>query len=298
MTLQIDAKALYERCVFGALGGLLAWGLLGIAAPSSGSDLANAAINGGIVGLAIGACCGAWEGVFRNRSPRRAAIGAAIGAGVGAIGGVVGLAIGQQLYSAAGNGFFARALGWAIFGAAVGATEGIARRSSAKLAYGCYGGFLGGLIGGSAYQWLVEKSSFWFARENAQAIGSAVGLMLLGLFVSGFIGLVEDLLRSAWLTFTSGRLEGQSRTLDPRRAASIGRSDAADICILGDPNLAQRHARIVCDGGSYFVEAVDGAVQHGTGPRLGAVARQQLSPGDIIAFGSARATFHLGSAQS
>lgn len=298
MALRVDASALYQRCIFGALGGLLAWGLLGLLAPASGSDLAIAAWNGGIVGLAIGACCGAWDGVFRNRSPRRAAIGAAIGAAVGAVGGVVGLAIGQQLYSAAGNGFVARALGWALFGAAVGVAEGLARRSPAKIAYGCYGGFLGGLVGGSAYQWVVEKASFWFARENAQAIGSAVGLMLLGLFVSGFIGLVEDLLRSAWLTFSSGRLEGQSRTLDARRPNCIGRSDAADICILGDPNLAQQHARIVCDDGSYYVEAVDGAIQYGQGPRLAAVVRQQLQPGDIIAFGSARATFHLGSAQS
>jgi hypothetical protein len=296
--MQIDGKALYQRCVFGAIGGLLGWGLLGVFAPSSGSDVFNAAANGAIVGLAIGACCGAWDGVFRNRSPRRAAIGALIGAAVGAAGGFIGLGIGQQLYTAFGGGLTSRALGWALFGAAVGATEGLARRSPAKIAYGCYGGFLGGLVGGSAYQWVVEKSGFWFARDNAQAIGGAVGLVLLGLFVGGFIGLVEDLLRSAWLIFTSGRLEGQSRTLDPQRPARIGRSDAADICILGDPNLGQQHARIICEGGSYFVEAVDGVVQHGKGPRLAAVTRQQLQPGDIIAFGSARATFHLGSAQS
>ena len=203
-----------------------------------------------------------------------------------------------MLFDAAGAGLVARSIGWAIFGAVVGLTEGIARRSPTKAAYGAYGGFLGGLVGGSAYQWIFEKSGFWFARENAGEIGKAVGLLLLGLFVGGFIGLVEDLLRSAWLVFTSGRLEGQSRTVDPQRGSRIGRSDAADICILGDPNLAQQHARIVCEGGSYFVEAVDGIVQHGKGPRLGAVTRQQLQPGDIVAFGSARATFHLGSAQS
>jgi hypothetical protein len=298
MALRIDAAALYQRCVFGALGGLIGWGLLGVIAPSSSSDSLNAAFNGAIVGLAIGACCGAWDGVFRNRSPRRALIGAAIGAGVGAIGGFVGLAIGQQLYAAAGGGFASRALGWALFGAAVGATEGLARRSPTKIAYGVYGGFLGGLVGGSTYQWVVEKAGFWFARDNAQAIGGAIGLMLLGMFVGGFIGLVEDLLRSAWLMFTSGRLEGQSRTLDPSRPARIGRSDAADICILGDLSMAQQHAQIVCDGGTYFVEAIDGPVHYGQGPRLAAVQRQQLQPGDIIAFGSARATFHLGSAQS
>jgi MFS family permease len=298
MALQIDGRALYQRCIFGALGGLLGWGLLCMVAPSSSSDLANAAFSGALVGLTIGACCGAWDGLFRNRAPRRAAIGAGLGAALGALGGLIGLGIGQQLYAAAGGGFFSRALGWAIFGAAVGATEGLLRRSPTKIAYGCYGGFLGGLVGGSTYQWLVEKAGYWFARDNAHAIGSAVGLMLLGMFVSGFIGLVEDLLRAAWLIFTSGRLEGQSRTLDPRRPARIGRSDAADICILGDPNLAQQHAQIVCAGGDYFVEAVDGAVQYGKGPRLAAVTRQQLQPGDIIAFGSARATFHLGSAQS
>jgi hypothetical protein len=224
-------------------------------------------------------------------------VGAAIGAGVGAVGGLVGLAAGQLLYAAAGAGLASRAFGWALFGAAIGAAEGIARKSPAKIGYGSYGGFLGGLIGGSLNQWVVEKAGFWFARENAQAIGAALGLLLLGLFVGGFIGLVEDLLRSAWLMFTSGRLEGQSRTLDPRRPARIGRSDAADICLLGDPSMAQNHARLVCDGGVYYVEAADGVVQHGRGPRLSPVTRQPLLPGDIIAFGSARATFHLGSAQ-
>jgi hypothetical protein len=62
--------------------------------------------------------------------------------------------------------------------------------------------------------------------------------------------------------------------------------------------MAQQHAQIVSEGGTYYVEAIDGPVQYGQGPRLAAVQRQQLQPGDIIAFGSARATFHLGSAQS
>src|SRR5438552_2929497 len=235
MAMRIDGRALYQRCVFGALGGLIGWGLLGMLAPASSSDLVSAAVNGAIVGLAIGAGCGAWDGLFRNRSPRRAAVGALIGAGVGAAGGFVGLGIGQLLFDAAGAGLVARSIGWAIFGAVVGLTEGIARRSPTKAAYGAYGGFLGGLVGGSAYQWIFEKSGFWFARENAGEIGKAVGLLLLGLFVGGFIGLVEDLLRSAWLVFTSGRLEGQSRTVDPQRGSRIRRSDAADICILGDP---------------------------------------------------------------
>ena len=69
MALQIDGRALYQRCVFGALGGLLGWGLLGVVAPSSSSDLANAAFSGALVGLTIGACCGAWDGLFRNRAP-------------------------------------------------------------------------------------------------------------------------------------------------------------------------------------------------------------------------------------
>ena len=243
--------------------------------------------------------CGSWDGLCRNRSARRLAIGAGLGAVLGFLGGLAGLAVGQGLFAATGGGLVARAFGWALFGAAIGATEGVAARSPSKLLFGSYGGFLGGLVGGSSYQWFFEWAQSHFARDNAHAIGGAIGLVLLGMFVGGFMGLVEDLLRSAWLVFTSGRLEGQSRTLDSGKAAtSIGRSDAADICILGDPNMAQRHAQIVTSGGEFFVEAVDGHVLHGTGPRLAAVTRQKLQPGDIIAFGSARATFHLGKAQA
>jgi hypothetical protein len=297
--MRIDWLALYQKSLLGGLGGLFGWALLAWFAPASQGVYATALVNGALVGLALGGCCGAWDGLFRNRGPRRAVTGAAIGAGVGLAGGVVGLTVGQITYDVAGGGLPPRAVGWALFGAAVGANEGLARRMPSKVLYGSYGGFLGGLVGGSTYEWVSGRALALFARENALAVGQAVGLVLLGLFVGAFMGLVEDLLRAAWLVFTAGRLEGQTRTLDPKKAATrIGRSETADICILGDRQLAPQHARILCAGGAFVVEAVDGPVLHGQAGRLTPVARQALAGGDVIQVGASRAQFHVGGGRS
>jgi len=149
------------------------------------------------------------------------------------------------------------------------------------------------LIGGSTYEWLFGIVRLLFERTTAQAVGGAIGLVLLGMFIGGFVGLVEDLLREAWLVFTSGKLEGQTRTLDAtQHVFRIGRSDLAEICILGDANLAAKHARIVAEGGQFVIEAVEGKVQISRDGKWLSITAEPLRNGDLIQIGSSRAQFY------
>ncbi len=300
--MRIDVLALYQKSLLGGLGGLFGWGLMTVLVHvSTGTTVRlyfKDMLTGALIGLALGACTGAWDGLFRARSLRRIAAGARVGAMLGLVGGLVGLVVGELIFSLAGGGLLPRAIGWGLFGALVGANEGVSKRMPQKTLFGAYGGLLGGLIGGSTYESTAGLLQLVGCERNfAIALGGAVGLVLLGLCVGLMVGFVEDLLRTAWLLFTSGRFEGQTRTLDPRKPATlVGRSELADICILADPAVAAEHARLVWADGGFVLEALGGEVRvkHIAGGEFVPVQRHALSPGDLIQIGSSRARYQTG----
>jgi hypothetical protein len=302
--MRIDVRALVQKALLGGLGGLIGWGLISLVDPVGGGVYLTDAVTGALVGLALGASCGSWDGLFRSRSARRLLRGAGLGAGLGLVGGLLGLVIGEAIFGLAGGGLAPRAVGWAVFGAFIGAGEGLARRTRLTALYWSYGGFLGGLIGGSCYEWLFGvlrallprvAPAALDPREAALAVSGAAGLTLLGLCIGAMMGLVEDLLRSAWLVFLNGRLEGQTRTLDPsRKVIRLGRSDSADVCILGDPQLAGQHARLVAAAGGFAIEAADGPVLVGRGGPPVPVSRHTLRGGDVLQLGQTRFRFQQG----
>jgi hypothetical protein len=295
--MQLDPRLMYEKSLLGGLGGLIGWGLMSLAVFGPADALwrlfVKDAVTGALIGLALGAATGAYQGLFRDRSRARLLHGARVGALLGTAGGVVGLVLGEAVFTLAGGGLFARSLGWAAFGALVGASEGIALRMPQKTMFGGYGGLLGGLVGGSTYETLAFGfQSVGVPRGPAVALGGAIGLVLVGLAIGLLTALVEDLLRTAWLLFTSGRLEGQTRTLDPKKAELIlGRADAADICLLGDPAVAPRHARIFPRNGRFTLEPLDGAVAVSSGGGFTPAISHPLAAGDLIQVGSFRAKF-------
>ena len=150
-------------------------------------------------------------------------------------------------------------------------------------------------MGGSTYEWLYGMCRIVLPRHLSQAVGGAIGLVLLGLFVGAMIGLVEDLLRAAWLLFLNGRLEGQTRTLDPlKQITMIGRSELSEVCIMGDPGISSRHAKIVSEGGEFVLEPVEGQVQlDRAGTRL-PITRELLKTGDVMLIGAQRIRFLTG----
>lgn len=295
--MKIDLLALFQKGLLGGLGGLLGWLLITmfVYLPSDTTVMLylRVLMTGCLIGVALGAACGAWEGVFRDRSRQRLIRGVTVGAGIGLAGGAVGLVTGEIIFSLAGGGLFSRAIGWSIFGGLVGTGEGIANRMPQKTRYGAFGGLLGGLIGGSTYEFLAAAlQGLGLPRDVAIAAGGAVGLTLLGMFIGCLVGLVEDLLRTAWLQFTSGRFEGQTRTLDPSKpSTSIGRSELADICILADSQIVSKHAAIEPEAAGFVIIAVDGEVQINQNSNWIPVTRHTLSPGEMIQIGSSRARY-------
>jgi hypothetical protein len=210
--------------------------------------------------------------------------------------------VGEVIFGLAGGGLLPRAVGWGLFGALIGATEGVAQRMPQKTLFGVYGGLLGGLIGGSTYESTAALLQLvGLGRGFAVALGGALGLVLLGLCVGLMVGLVEDLLRTSWLLFTSGRFEGQTRTLDPRKPATlVGRNELADICILADPAVASDHARLLWADGGCVLEALGGEVRvrSRSGGDFVPIQRHVLAPGDIFQIGSSRACYQTGGAVS
>lgn len=294
--MALDSRRIYFNAVLGGLGGLLGWAGTVFVGPLVASQ--DIYFRDGAMGLVIGAFIGAFigctEGLIESRSLRRTIVGALVGALIGAVGGIAGLVLGEWLFNLAGGGVWPRAMGWALLGLFVGTADGIARRMPARIRYGAIGGLIGGLLGGGSFERLTGLlEGITKDRTTAQAWGGAIGLVLVGFFIGALIGLVESLLRSAWVTFLNGRFEGQNRTLDPARAVTtLGSSDACNIILRGDRSVADYHAEIVASNGTFTLRSKNGPVTVDRGGPLPSASSYELKPGDRVHLGSLRLIFH------
>jgi hypothetical protein len=294
--MSFDFRRIYFHTVLGALGGLLSWALtVPLAWLQLGSTMGlflKDALIGALVGLAVGAALGAYDGLFASRSFRRLLKGLLLGGLVGLVGGAVGLIFGEVIFLLGGGGVWPRALGWALFGALVGSSQGISQWSVAKVGYGALGGLLGGLIGGSTYERLSVLVQRVTSRELGLSVGGAVGLTFLGFFIGGLIGLVEIVLRTAWLRCTRGLLEGQTITLDPRKKGQVlGVADDCDVVIPGDPDVLQHHAVILRQGADFVVEPRDGPLLVRSAREYVPVDSHTLNHEERFQLGKTRFTF-------
>jgi len=238
---------IYYNAIVGGLGGLASWLIIGSALRIDTSSLlllfVKDALLGSVVGICIGGAIGSVDGIL-SRSARRAIRGTVYGAGMGLIGGMLGLVVGELIYKFAHGGVIARSLGWAIFGLLVGTSEGLVNRSPRKSTYGALGGTFGGLIGGSTY----ERTSVFLLhlthnRDLSLSVGSGIGLIILGACIGSLVGLVEFVLKKAWLKILNGRLEGREFIIT-KRESTLGKADDCDVVLPGDPQVAHQHAVI------------------------------------------------------
>lgn len=298
--MALDLRRIWFNAVLGGTGGLLGWawsvhapGLV----PGDASIYVKDVVLGLGIGAAMGLAIGCTEGLVESPSVKRTLIGALVGALVGAAGGAAGLVLGEWLFKVAGGGIWPRALGWALFGMLVGMGDGVARGMVARIRYGALGGLIGGLIGGSLFQRLIVLGGAG-NREVVQAWAGAVGLIVLGLCIGAMVGLVESLLRVAWLTFVNGRFEGQSRTIDPARAVTtLGSSDMCHVIVRGDRAVADVHAEIAVQNGEYVLRPRNGAVSVDRGGPVPSAGSYALRPGDRIQLGGIRLVFHAEEAR-
>lgn len=295
--MTLDLRRIYAHAVLGALGGLAGWaltiptawlqltGILGL--------LLKDALIGALAGVTIGAMLGTYDGLFASRSLGRLLKGVLLGGFIGAFGGGLGLALSEGIFILGGGGVWPRALGWALFGLLVGSVQGISQWSLAKIGYGIVGGLLGGLVGGSTYERLSALlQMLTHNRSLGLSVGGAIGLVVLGAAIGGLIGLVEIVLRTAWLRFIRGKLEGQTVTLDPRKREQIlGRADGCAVVIPGDPDVQLRHAAILQEGSTFVIEPRDGPVLLHTPQGYAPVEHHTLRHQDRVQLGKTRFVF-------
>lgn len=277
-----------RSAIAGGLGGFVSWLLIEpLVAPRlqgamSLSDLYGVDILfGALAGICIGAALGIAEGVL-VRSTYQARRGGLIGAGVGLVGGAIGLVVGETVYQPLKLlCFVGRAAGWAVFGAFLGAAEGITRRSWQGLRSAALGGTIGGAIGGFMFDVVALFTALIFGSD---ALSRGVALTILGACIGLWIVLIEQRLAPAILKVTSGRFEGREFLLDKPRL-TLGSDERGDIAIFGDAQIQGHHATLHHEEQGYVLEAEAGApVMVNRQP----AARQALANEDEVIVGQTR----------
>jgi hypothetical protein len=259
---------IYYNAVFGAVGGLLAWLVVGSISTGSWPILVAYAFAGAGIGLAIGALTGAVDGALK-RSWRRAAIGAALGGAAGLVSGILGLLIGEAVFLATGGGIVGRTLGWMLLGLFLGVGEGLVNRSPRRIWYGAVGGTIAGAVGGLLYETLTQ--AFLARSDQAQMIVGALGLILIGASLGAIIPLVVALPARYLLRVRNGaRANSEAPVIDE---VTLGSYDGCRLYLPGDRDVQPKHARVYGSKGKLFAEDLGGGI---------VVDSQRLPPGAAI----------------
>jgi pSer/pThr/pTyr-binding forkhead associated (FHA) protein len=152
---------------------------------------------------------------------------------------------------------------------------------------------IGGMIGGGIAGMLFDPTGMVVANVQLRAQGMQVGEVgtvsraitniLIGAGIGLFAGIVEMMLKKAWIRLELGRNEGKEWIVDAPQTY-IGRSENAHIPLFGDQNVMPMHACIVRERGSYRL--VDGGAPMGIGVNGIRVPEAILNHGDSINIGS------------
>ncbi len=312
--------------IAGMLGAVIAWAVMEPTALMPESKIpgvepsvpyAYLFIIGLVSGLLIGLLLGVAEGIsgLSARDTVRCAISGGL---VGAAGGILGLTFGNAFYNAmyqhSGGppgqqlpdnlpmeaqvphtpGFLAflllligRSSGWALIGGFIGVSQGIATTSTKKMWNGAIGGLLGGAFGGAAFEilaWMNRGGATNFLPGMIRFISFSVTGGSIGLF----IGFIQEVTKKAWLRKLVGRNEGKEYEIY-KPVTVLGRDETADIPIFGDPDVAERHAKITAIGQRHILE--DLGSFYGTTVNGVKVTKDNLTDGDIIEIGKTRFLF-------
>lgn len=251
---------IYYNVLFGAIGGFLAWFVVGSFPTQTWNIWLASAFIGAGAGLFIGLAVGAVEGAIIKRSVKQTLRGALLGAGIGLLSGMIGLIVGEIVFLLIKGGLLARALGWMVFGLLLGLGQSLLdRRSRRRISYSALGGAIAGLVGGLMFELLTQV----FLRDsaNAQIVLSGLGLIVIGASLGGIIPLSVDVLRrvakdkGTVVVKTGNRAGLEVAVLDSVR---LGSYDGCDIYLPGDPAIAAEHVRIVKSADGFRVVPLGG----------------------------------------
>ena len=269
----------YYNAVLGGLGGLLGWALLGLIIEPQQAYV-RAALQGGLAGALIGGLVGCVAGAL-NGNRRQLLRGLMSGMALGTVGGALGLVGGEVALQVSGGGLVARALGWGIFGLAIGLGQGYISRSRRRATYGATGGAGGGIIGGLLFEVLAQQSL------ESQSVTRGIGLVVLGACIGSLLGLVSEAFVRSRLRVMSGAREGREYDLE-RTETTLGSSDACDVYLPGDPQVQLKHASIrFASNGLTLQRCVPAAVVTVNGVRAGS-GSTTIRDGDRLELGQTR----------
>jgi hypothetical protein len=284
---------IYYNAVFGAIGGLIAWLVVGQLPTATWNLWIATAVIGAGAGLFIGGAVGAVDGAVSKRSARRAISGALLGAVAGLISGVIGLLIGQGAFLLTNGGLLGRVLGWTALGLFLGIGEGVVERKVKRSAYGAIGGTLAGIIGGLIYEALTQ--AFLKQSGEAQVFLGALGLVLIGASLGGITALAAEFIArvidKGVLVVKSGARAGNEARIVER--ARLGSYDGCEVYLPGGQGVAKEHAIVLkrTDGFLITPSPNAGGATTLVNQRPIQPVGQKLNDGDTITVGNISVVF-------
>jgi pSer/pThr/pTyr-binding forkhead associated (FHA) protein len=177
----------------------------------------------------------------------------------------------------------ARLVGWSLMGVMLGAGVGAASLSFPNVLKGALGGLIGGFVGGLCFDLIGSVS-------QTGLLSRLIGLSAIGLGIGFFIGLVQELTKTAWVAVEAGRLKGRQYRLEGS-TIGIGRAEENRVGLFGDAAVQPRHAVIERRGDRYMLRSL--AVQAGTYLNGQRVEEADLHEGDRLRIGDYELSFHV-----
>jgi len=248
---------IYYCALCGGGAALLAWVVLALTGLDRvESDLLHSILVAAIFGMAVGGALGALDS-FLNAPAGQRLIRVLGVAAFGLIGGLVAGMLCELLTKVTP---WLRFVGWISVGVAVGASIHLydlvqsllsgrpVGLSKQKLIKGVICGALGGGVGGVLFSFLDLIQ----VRDTLPRTSLVLALVTLGLAIGLFAGLAHFILKEAWIKVESGFRPGRELVLD-KMETTIGRSESCDLGLFGDNSVDPVHARIECQGESYFL---------------------------------------------
>jgi hypothetical protein len=289
---------IYYCALCGGWAAFLGWIAGRLLSPSAESPVASAMVRGMWLGLLIALGLGLVDALWNLSLRRVGLVVARVGVAVlvGALGGLVGGMIGQLLFGATHWSVFF-VFGWTLTGLLIGASIGVFEvlvslghkqdlvGAGKKILKSLVGGTVGGILGGVLSLLLSAAWAGIFKGRETGTLWSptAMGFVALGMCIGLLIGLAQVILKEAWVKVEAGFRAGREMILSKERT-SVGRAEACDIGLFGDPAVEKVHANIILAGNRYYLEDVN--TPTGTFVNDQPIAgRTPLKSGDLIRVG-------------
>ncbi|HUN58736.1 MAG TPA: FHA domain-containing protein [Candidatus Binataceae bacterium] len=302
MNQSVDRRELWFKAMAGLAGGVIGWAPIEIVShghslnevPTAFSIWAGT-LTSALLGGLIGGLILAFDGKTLEVTPhaqRRFLRAFLICFVLAAIGSRLSDRIFSDILAAGGwsigqNGsleylILARVTGWTLIGLMLGIGVGLASFSVENIAKGAIGGAIGGFTGGILFDFVG------FMTQTG-LLSRLIGFAGIGLAIGLFIGLVQELTKTAWMTVEAGRLRGRQFRLEGA-TAMIGRAEENNVGLFGDNGVQPRHAVIERKGNGYTLRNL--AVAQGTTVNGSRVETVELHDGDQIGISNYEMVFH------